>query len=452
MDNKMITRKRFTLRQEYFGGIIHDSKNMFCEIISPGQFDLLANMTNGQNGTIHENDLSVDIQKLKDKGIISTDSDGLIRLNNIRLVDPPAIIPDDCLTAPLRIYHTITRKCNLDCKQCLASSTADFVEERMTIDQIKMVMQKFYDMGCMEWRFTGGEPTSYPDLIEAIQFAKGLGMAVMLNTNGCWSKKMSETIPTLGLDEIILSLEGREEINDSRHNPGVYKKVLQAMDLIAAFNQANPDQKIKVTLNMTIARDNVDEVEYVIRLGASYGFNVNFVPLRPYGRTLTNLQGVMLSTKEFKDFSENVQQIRELPEVKDSGIKVIHRNMDLFCPDYPDKSELPFPFNYSACGALSTGFGLCPDGRVNACSFLMDDPEFVGPSLLDSTVQEAWLDDSMEHFRKAKKVGCPNCEFYMNQCEGKCQAMVLANNGEIKDNKLIGHDPYCYRALMQKEQ
>ena len=58
----------------------------------------------------------------------------------------------------------------------------------------------------------------------------------------------------------------------------------------------------------------------------------------------------------------------------------------------------------------------------------------------------------MEHFRRAKKVGCGGCRFYMNQCEGKCIAMVLANKGRIENASLIGRDPYCFMPLMPKDK
>jgi radical SAM protein with 4Fe4S-binding SPASM domain len=213
-------------------------------------------------------------------------------------------------------------------------------------------------------------------------------------------------------------------------------------------NGSTNGPRIRVTINMTVGRDNVGELEFVARLAARNRFNLNFVPLRPYGRAPSELPQTMLSTAEFMKFSEQVQRMREDPEIVASGIRIIHRNMDLFCPAYPDSRWAPFPFNYSECGALTTGFGLCPDGRVNACSFLMGDPEFIGPSLLEVSVQEAWLDPSMEHFRRAEKLGCVGCRFYMQQCEGKCRAMVFAAGGKIRDGKLVGHDRYCYAAAM----
>jgi len=445
--------ERFTLRREYFGGVLHDAETMQCHILTHTEYDILLKAAQKSHVSVLElikDELNPEVTKLRQIEAVKVNAFGGLVLVNTRIVPEPTVIPDHCLTAPIRVYHSFTRRCNLDCPQCCLNSNADFTEQRMTLEQFEKVVQKFYEAGTMEWRFTGGEPTFCSDFIDAVRIAKSFGMAVMLNTNACWSEELTEKILQAGLIEIIISLEGSEEVNDSRRSPGTYRKILKVMDQISHHNKENPEKKIRVTINMTIGRDNVREVEFVVRLGAKYGYNVNFVPLRPYGRTPSQLPETMLSTEEFMRFSENVQRLREDPEIQASGIRVIHRNMDLFCPDYPDKSQEPYPFNYSDCGALATGFGLCPDGRVNACSFLMNDEEFLGPNMIDVSVQEAWLHPKMEHFRRAKKLGCHGCRFYMRQCEGKCRAMVLAEGGKIENGKLIGRDRYCFAHLMSK--
>lgn len=443
--------KRFTLRKEYFGGVLHDAMSMSCEVLTPDDFEFLRGLDAKR---LPEEELGGRSQQLQDKarawqqkGAIAVEN-GMVVLAGTRLIPKPDRIPEGCLTAPLRVYDTYTRKCNLRCKQCCVASSADFTEKRRTIRQTEAIMRKFYEAGMMEWRFTGGEPTSCPDLLDAIAIARGFGMSVMLNTNGCWDGNMLREIPEAGISEIIISVEGPEEINDKRRAPGVFRHIMEAIERIGQHNHDHPEQKVRITLNMTVAGDNANAVEFVVRLGARHGCNVNFVPLRPYGRTVTGLQKEMLSTKGFMEFSRNVQRLREDPEILASGIGIIHRNMDLFCPDYPDKRAEPYPFKYSACGALSTGFGLRPDGLVNACSFLMDEPDFQGPNMIEASVQEAWLHPKMERIRRAVKTGCTGCRFYMRQCEGKCTAMVLANGGRIEKGNLIGRDPYCFAPLM----
>lgn len=448
--------QRFTLRKEYFGGIIHDVKTMSCELLTPKEFLLLSDFKNGKFSFVKDLErLDVKtrntIDRLQTKGVIAISDSGKLSIEKTRFVEPPLQIPQGCLTAPIRVYDTYTKRCNLNCEQCFVNNKSDFPEVRRTTEETRIIMEKFYEVGTMEWRFTGGEPVSCPDLFEVIKVAKTLGMAVMLNTNGCWNETISERVLNSGINEIIVSLEGREKINNKRRGAGVFNRVMQTLNRIATHNKSNSDQKIGVTLNMTIAKDNIAEVDFVVHLGANYGYNINFVPLRPYGNALKEMKNEMLSTEEYMRFSEKVQKLREEPIVRNSGIKLIHRNTDLFCPNYPDKSKNPFPFNYSECGSLSTSFGLCPDGRANVCSFLMNDPRFLGPNLLEVSVHEAWLHPKMELFRRVKKIGCIACKYYMRQCEGKCRVMVLGNGGKIVDKKLIGDDPYCYASLMTEQ-
>ena len=390
-------------------------------------------------------------ETLRKNGIVSLRAGLLQIICRVRQVVADRI-PDGCLTAPIRVYDTITRRCALNCEQCCVSSTAKFDENRRSHEQTLEIMRKFQAVGTTEWRFTGGEPTSCDDFLECVKAARMLGMEVMVNTSGCWNRRVREELPTMDVRNVIVSLEGREAVNDHRRAPGVFQEVMQTFDRIDQVNASISRRSIRVTINMTIAQDNVGEIEHIAKLAARRGYNLNVGPLRPYGRSLTHMQGKMLTTEGFKRFSALVQKVREDAEIVASGIKIIHRNMDLYCPDYPDYSIRPFPFNYSSCGALTTGFGLGPDGRTNACTFMMDDPDFQGLSLLDHSVQDAWLHPKMERMRRARRIGCEKCRFYMRQCEGKCPAMVLANQGCIENGRLLGRDPYCFLEEKNKEE
>jgi radical SAM protein with 4Fe4S-binding SPASM domain len=468
-------KARLTLRKESLSyadgspcsGILHDSKNLFCHTLPPVLYSLFRNMVEGDhcvpqfasskgyNGGFSEAEKKV-LSALVKSGAIREESGGYSFSASARLVENK-MLPTHCLSMPLRVYHTITRRCNLACPQCLVASYSEFPEDRMSTEQSKELIARCYELGVPEWRFTGGEPTFCEDFFEIAWHAKQLGMALMLNSNGCWDQDITDKVLDVGFNEVIISLEGNEAINDSRRSLGSYKKIVRTLNTLAGFNQAcrgqDPDKVIRVTINMTVARDNIDQVPYVIRFAAERGFNTNFVPLRPYGRSLEGLKDQMLSTEEFMGLGRLAQDLREDPVIKASGIKIIHKNMDLFCPDYPDRSGEPWPFSYGDCGALTTGWGIGPDGRANTCSFLMGDPYFVSDKpLLDDDIQGVWLGEKMEHFRSAKKVAChAGCKFYHKQCEGMCRAMVLANGGKIEGGKLIGRDPYCFRHLMTKE-
>ncbi|MGB9591087.1 MAG: SPASM domain-containing protein [Candidatus Kryptoniota bacterium] len=271
-------------------------------------------------------------------------------------------------------------------------------------------------------------------------------MKVSLNTNGCCDSKILTRILNARVKELIISIDGREKTHDNRRGLGTFKRVIRTLNQVYKYNQNNFGNKVKAILNVAAGKDNIQDTEYLVYLGVKYGYDVKFVPLKPGGRAYN--KNFMLSAREYMEFAKKVQQLRENPKIKESKINIILNHKDLFNPQYPNKSDLPYPFNYSQCTALTTAMDILPDGKVVACSFLMDKPEFIGPNILDISVYDAWRHPTMERFRQVQKQDCANCRFYMRQCRGPCRSCVLLNDGKIEGNELIGTDPYCFKDLL----
>jgi radical SAM protein with 4Fe4S-binding SPASM domain len=446
------TLSHYALRREHFGGLQLDYTSASYKVLSEDEYRLLEYLL--QQGDQYCQSWPVAdaqaIRRLEEKGIVMSGPGGELTVPKIRRIPPPPFLPKVCLSAPLKVYDTYTRRCNLSCEHCYSSSDAKYSENRRTLEQTKMVMRKFYDVGTLEWRFTGGEPTVIHDLPDAIRAARHLGMMVSLNTNGCWGNRIAAQILESEVNEMVISLEGDESIHDRRRGSGTFLRVMRALGRITRDNRFTSGAGVRVVLNMTIGSDNVNRISFVVDLASSKGFDVNFVPLKMSGRASASLQGIMLSKEEYMEFAERVQELREDPAVQASGIKVGLKHKDLFCSDVADKSNLPCPLNGSECQALTTAIGLFVDGRVIACPFLMDEETYIGPNMLAVSVYEAWLSPAMERFRHAVKADCADCKFYTERCRGQCRAAVLLNGGIIRDGTLVGDDPYCFRDLMAR--
>ncbi len=453
-------RARFTLRPEYFGGLMYDANTARCILLEPTEYALLEEISQQENalfesivsgnGTLRNR--LIDFQKT---GFIQQDETGRISLVSVRMVQPE-VIPNGCLTAPIRVFDSYTLQCNLSCDHCMFSSNI-FVHEpnRRTIDQTAEIMHKFYEAGTMEWRFTGGEAAIHPDLFDAMQVTRDLGMNYGLYTNGWWSEAVANKILDSGVYELVISLEGREETNDRRRRRGAFQKVMETFDRIREHNARNPQKFIHVTIAAAIGKDNMYDVDFLGDMAAQYGYNLNFMPLKPSGRARNTLSDQMPTTQEYMEFSQRVQQLRERADIKASGVKIIYKYKDLFCPTYPDSSGKPAPFNLAECGALTTAISLMPDGTLFSCPFILEFDtagRFTGPNILTSSVQEAWLHPNFQKFRHVDRTetGCTGCSYYMKQCRGACKATVLGYGGKIEDGKLIGKDEYCYMPLMVK--
>lgn len=449
---------RLTLRSEYFGGLVYDAKNAKVELLQPVEHDLLTRLALAEEDVFRsqvEADpvLGQRLDVLKKIGLIDVHEDGRLTLTSVRIIPPLSPMPDGVLTAPIRVFDSITQFCNFECPQCYFSSSNQVTEQRRSVDQTVDIMGKFAEVGSMEWRITGGEPTTNPDLFDMISAGKNLGMNVGLYTNGWWSDNTSQRILDSGLDEIVISVEGKPEVNDRRRRPGSFGKAIQSLAQIQEFNIGNSDHKINGIIAAAVGRDNVDDIEFLVRLAIEYGVDINFMPLKPSGRARSTMNDLYFTPLEYMRFARRVEDARQMPEVKDSDTKIILKYKDLFSGDYPDKSKLPYPFNYSECGALTTAISILPDGRVYSCPFVLDvDPDgaYMGPNMIDVSAYEAWLNPSFQKYRAATKEECVDCEFYMKQCRGACRATVLGNGGSIIDGRLVGSDPQCFASLLEK--
>lgn len=450
---------RFTLRKEYFGGLVYDAAKAKVELLRPPEYDLLTRLASAEE-QMFESQFQADpesgerIKVFKKAGFVDVHTTGQVTLTNVRVIPALEPLPEGMLTAPIRVFDSVTQFCNFECPQCYFSSSNQVREQRRTLEQTVDIMRKFFTVGTMEWRFTGGEPITQPDLFDAISVGRSLGMNVGLYSNGWWSEIIAQKVLDAGLHEIVIGVEGRPEINDRRRKPGSFAKAVESLERIREYNQGKSEGRIKGIVAATIGRDNATEIEFLVKLATQYGVDINFMPLKPSGRARSTLTGTCLTPKEYLQFAKQVQQMREIPEVKNSGIKIILKYKDLFCGDYPDKSGLPFPFNYSECGALTTAISMLPDGRVYSCPFVLEvDPgeEFMGPNMIEVSAYEAWFDPNFEKFRSATKVGCTDCGFYMRQCRGACRATVLGHGGQIKDGQLVGEDPQCFAPLMPND-
>lgn len=447
---------RFTLRKEYFGGLVYDAKNAKVELLQPPEHDLMTRLALAED-QIFESQLEINpelSQKLKifkKAGFIDVHANGQLTLTSVRIVPVLEPMPKGMITAPIRVFDSITQFCNFECPQCYFSSSNQVQEQRRTLKQTIDIMQKFATVGTMEWRITGGEPTTNPDLFDMISAGKKLGMNVGLYTNGWWSENTAQKILDANLDEIVISVEGRPEINDKRRKPGSFAKAVKSLERIREYNNGKNDNRVNGVIAAAIGRDNVSDVEFLVKLAVQYGTDINFMPLKPSGRARNELTDTYLTPREYLQFAKKVQQMREIGEVKNSDIKIILKYKDLFCGDYPDRSGLPYPFNYSECGALTTAISMLPDGRVYSCPFVLDvDPseEFMGPNMINVSAYEAWFNPNFGKYRLATKAGCEDCVFYMKQCRGSCRATVLGNGGKIVNGKLIGDDPQCFAPLI----
>jgi len=82
----------------------------------------------------------------------------------------------------------LTERCNNDCIHCCINRPSHDAEARareMNTGQVKDILTEAADLGCLQVRFTGGEPLLRPDFEELYLSARRLGLKVLVFTNAC---------------------------------------------------------------------------------------------------------------------------------------------------------------------------------------------------------------------------------------------------------------------------
>jgi radical SAM protein with 4Fe4S-binding SPASM domain len=85
-----------------------------------------------------------------------------------------------------RLDIELTERCDNDCIHCcinLPASDRAARARELSAPQIEDLLRQAADLGCLEVRFTGGEPLLRPDFEELYLFARRLGMGVLLFTH-----------------------------------------------------------------------------------------------------------------------------------------------------------------------------------------------------------------------------------------------------------------------------
>ncbi|MBM3251600.1 MAG: radical SAM protein [Candidatus Omnitrophica bacterium] len=174
----------------------------------------------------------------------------------------------------------ITYKCNASCKQCSCRLSYDPIRERtqkLTLEEIKNVIDQAVELGAFQFVINGGEPMleeeSVFSLLEYIK--KNHGRYVHLSTNGTLlDEKKIERLKNYGLDSIEMGLDSAfADIHDNNRIKGSFEKILENIRNCRKY-------RIRVVLNTIFTNDKVksDDIIYIFYLAKKLGCLLQITP------------------------------------------------------------------------------------------------------------------------------------------------------------------------------
>jgi MoaA/NifB/PqqE/SkfB family radical SAM enzyme len=179
---------------------------------------------------------------------------------------------------PVYVQFYITARCNLTCKQCNIIYANSDVREA-TLDEIKKIADNFAEMGVAMVLLTGGEPFTRQDLPAIIREFESRGVHVRMQTNGLATDERIHEVVDAGGCDISISLDSLWPGNQDDINGGFNKSWHAALQAMASFTKYLPKEKSFASLGCVIQRDNLGDVEDVIRFGTAIDWFSSIVPI-----------------------------------------------------------------------------------------------------------------------------------------------------------------------------
>jgi MoaA/NifB/PqqE/SkfB family radical SAM enzyme len=165
---------------------------------------------------------------------------------------------------PFFIQYSLLNGCNAACVYCNCPKRDD---PRADLPTHFRVLDEFARLGAVRIKFLGGEPLLHPHLDVLAARVKSRGMRVAVVTNGFLIPERLDLVKQL--DEVVISLDGREAAHDEQRGRGTWKKVMAGIDACA-------DARVDFFLSAVVTRRSLGEIDWLIDTARRYGVMINF--------------------------------------------------------------------------------------------------------------------------------------------------------------------------------
>ncbi|MBI2915982.1 MAG: radical SAM protein, partial [Elusimicrobia bacterium] len=198
-----------------------------------------------------------------------------------------------------RVYWETTAACNLRCLHCRRIDLLNQVSpEEITTQQSFALIDDLAADGKPVLILSGGEPLYRKDILQIAAYASSKKLPVALSTNGTLvTSQKAKEIRESGIYYASISLDGvTAGTHDTFRGRGNFERALKGF-----FHLKNAG--LKVQINFTLTKKNVQEVPLMVELGRSLGAAaLYFFLLVPVGCGVQIADSQMLSSGEVEEW------------------------------------------------------------------------------------------------------------------------------------------------------
>ena len=330
----------------------------------------------------------------------------------------------------------IAHDCNLRCTYCFAGEgdygaiTRTLMPLEVGIKAIDFLIASSGSRHNLEVDFFGGEPTLNFEVVKSVvEYARskeaeaGKKFRFTLTTNGLLLDAEKIEYINRHMDNVVLSLDGRKEVNDKMRKSldakaSCYDKVLPKFKQLAeARNHQN------YYMRGTYTRENLDFCNDVLHM-ADLGFSqISVEPVigPPKASYSIRWEDVPTLCKEYEKLAVEMAKRREF--------NFFHFMLDM--TNGPCAAK-----RITGCGAGTEYLAVTPEGDLYPCHQFVGDTQFCLGNLESGVIHTDW----QEQFSKCNVYTKPECEKCWAKyfCSGGCAANAFHLSGDIMKPDEIG--------------
>lgn len=285
---------------------------------------------------------------------------------------------------------------------------------------------------------SGGEPLLRKDIFELADYGSKKGLIVTMGTNGTLIDDVAaQRLLTAGIRKVAISIDSStSQIHDQlRKTAGAWSKAVEGV-------KACIRNGIDVQFNVTVTRQNYDDLDSIFNLAKSLGVKSSHLFfLVPTGR------GKTLQDISPEKYEEMLRKILSYPqnelEVKPTCAPQFMRIA----------KELNIPLNRWSRGCIA-GISYCrilPDGSVTPCPYL---PVTVG-NIREQPFKQIWTEsrtlNTLRDFGNLKgKCGvcqyrgiCGGCRARAYGLTSYCSGANMAGQNQLVTGDFLAEDSWC---------
>ncbi len=183
----------------------------------------------------------------------------------------------------------VGKVCNNKCVFCLDGMPATEYRRYLPWPEMQAEIKRWYDSGSRSLGFLGGEPTTYPWILDAIAYGRDLGYTrITLATNGTkfFREEFVDKVIEAGLTRVTMSIHGHTAAMEDRLTrvPGNFDKKIRGLKTLMARRDGGmlrDNVSINIVLNGWNFRSLPSMLRFFFELGLD-DIRANFVRVEGY--------------------------------------------------------------------------------------------------------------------------------------------------------------------------